>query len=70
MKDCYYEVPCSVPGTLVFEHYSNTVSTNAGLELETNYFEVFRDDLQTDLARRCVAHLLGRVVTSSLSFST
>jgi hypothetical protein len=30
--------------------------------------KVFRDDLHTDLARRCVAHPLGRVATSSLSF--
>jgi hypothetical protein len=71
VKDCYYKV-CRVQCWTLW--YLNTVqtavSTSACLQLETIYVNVFPDDSQTDLARRCVAHPLGRVATPSLYLPT
>jgi hypothetical protein len=54
---------------VIFQH-SFTVSTNAGLELETIYVQVFCDDLQRVIARRSLTHSLESVATLSLSPTT
>jgi hypothetical protein len=68
VKYCYYEV-CRVQCWALW--YSHTVSNSVGWFTIGDYLCVtLSNDLQTELARRCVAHPLGCSATQSLYFPT